>query len=708
MYLDSTFLGLNITPSTQTFSDYVGSLDKNDYYRFTLNGRSSFNLSLSGMTANANVLLLNSSGQVLQSSVNTRRTAESIQATLDGGDYYIRVYPATRRASTNYTLGVSAVPTGYQSYTFKYTYGNGDYYTGSGYTSYGRYSQNQYINDTSANETGYYGSYQITGVTNYAGSPPQLNQVFVGSYYNTENSTSYTPSYGYGSSGLGSESGYLLSGNSDTYFGGKYYEADFNGYQSYTFKYSYGNGDYYTGSGYTSYGKYSQNQYINDTSANETGNYGSYQITGVTNYTGTTYDLNKVFVASYYNTENSTNYTPNSGYGSSGLGSEYGYLISANSDTYFGGKYYEADFNGYQSYTFKYSYGNGDYYTGSGYTSYGRYSQNQYINDTSANETGNYGSYQITGVTNYTGSTSQLNQVFVGSYYNTENSTNYTPNSGYGSNGLGSEYGYLISGNSDTYFGGKYYEADVTTSTRSFNIQFDYSFDTNGFFTSSRRAVLEAAASIWENIIQDEFANVPTGTNLHILNPQTNALVDFSSTYEIDDLAVFVGARNIDGAGGTLAEGGSSAWYYRGSSLDTRYNSSDNFEPWTGAISFDYSESWFFDATSNTSNDIPVESSDFLSVAVHELGHVLGISYNRKAFQNLVSGGYFIGANAKALNGGNPIPLSSDLSHVQDGFSIGNMGEAAMDPSITRGTRKLPNNLDIALLDDIGYQVNYI
>ncbi|MBD1927212.1 hypothetical protein H6F74_13285 [Trichocoleus sp. FACHB-90] len=295
------------------------------------------------MTANANVLLLNSSGQVLQSSVNTRRTAESIQATLDGGDYYIRVYPATRRASTNYTLGVSAVPTGYQSYTFKYTYGNGDYYTGSGYSSYRRYSQNQYINDSSVNETGNYGSYQITGVTNYNGSTSQLNQVFVSSYYNTENSTNYTPYSGYGTTGLGSEYGYLFSGNSDTYFGGKYYEADFNGYQSYTFKYTYGNGDYYTGSGYTNYGRYSQNQYINDSSANETGNYGSYQITGVTNYASSTSQLNQVFVSSYYNTENSTNYTPYSGYGTSGLGSESGYLISGNNDTYFGGKYHEAD-----------------------------------------------------------------------------------------------------------------------------------------------------------------------------------------------------------------------------------------------------------------------------------------------------------------------------------------------------------------------------
>jgi len=265
---------------------------------------------------------------------------------------------------------------------------------------------------------------------------------------------------------------------------------------------------------------------------------------------------------------------------------------------------------------------------------------------------------------------------------------------------------FIIYGQQERRLGNTLSNTTTPPSLGSFNIQFDYRFDTNGFFNSpSRRAVLEAAANVWEKIIKYDFTNVPIGTNLYVSNPQTNTSVNLVSDYEIDDLMVFVGARSIDGSRGSLAEGGPTATYYIGSSLDTRYNSSNNFEPWTGSISFDISESWFFDATPNTSNDIPVKSNDFLSVAVHELGHVLGIGASN-AFDSFIFGDFFYGPKAKALNGNNLIPLDYGLGHVQDGFSIGGVGsEAVMDPSITAGIRKLPTLLDIALLADIGYQV---
>lgn len=135
-------------------------------------------------------------------------------------------------------------------------------------------------------------------------------------------------------------------------------------------------------------------------------------------------------------------------------------------------------------------------------------------------------------------------------------------------------------------------------------------------------------------------------------------------------------------------------------------------EPWAGSITFNTSTQWFFDttpffgATPNTSDIIPAENVDFLSTAVHELGHVLGIGTSN-AFNSFISGSFFNGPNAKALNGNNPIPLHSDLNHVQDGFLIGGVGsEALMEPDINFGVRKLPTALDIALLVDIGYQLS--
>lgn len=62
---------LNIAPTTQTFTDWVGSLDANDYYRFSLSSRSSFNLSLNGLAADADVQLLDSYGNTIQGSYNS-------------------------------------------------------------------------------------------------------------------------------------------------------------------------------------------------------------------------------------------------------------------------------------------------------------------------------------------------------------------------------------------------------------------------------------------------------------------------------------------------------------------------------------------------------------------------------------------------------------------------------------------------------------
>jgi hypothetical protein len=106
---------LNITPSSQTFTDWVGSLDTNDYYRFSLSGRSSFYLSVDNLSANADVQLLNSSGMVVASSTSSGTNAESISSNLDADTYYIRVFPYGN-TNTYYNLSV-ATPVDYAGNT---------------------------------------------------------------------------------------------------------------------------------------------------------------------------------------------------------------------------------------------------------------------------------------------------------------------------------------------------------------------------------------------------------------------------------------------------------------------------------------------------------------------------------------------------------------------------------------------------------------
>ena len=104
---DALQITLNGNGTTQTFTDSVGSTDTNDYYSFTLGSSSDFNLELNGLSDDADVQLLDSSGEVIVSPENSGTTAELINQTLDAGDYYIRVLP-WEDATTSYNLNVSA------------------------------------------------------------------------------------------------------------------------------------------------------------------------------------------------------------------------------------------------------------------------------------------------------------------------------------------------------------------------------------------------------------------------------------------------------------------------------------------------------------------------------------------------------------------------------------------------------------------------
>jgi hypothetical protein len=233
-----------------------------------------------------------------------------------------------------------------------------------------------------------------------------------------------------------------------------------------------------------------------------------------------------------------------------------------------------------------------------------------------------------------------------------------------------------------------------------FNIRFDYRFDTSKWFDSQKRAVLEAAAGIWSKIIQDEFENIKAGTTIHASSVTKEGFEAFTLDSEIDDLLVFAYANNMGGVGGQLAEAG--ATVYQGDR-----NTSSVFRPWLGEIEFDLTEPWYVNANIDAAVNVPGTEADMLSVAVHELGHILGISSSIAAFKSKInSRGEFTGEKATAINGGKPIPLDSKNSHIRDGFEVPGLGENSLDPQLAKGTRKLLTVLDVAMLDDIGYTVD--
>ncbi|MEB3180952.1 MAG: PPC domain-containing protein [Nostocaceae cyanobacterium] len=114
----TTALDIGTVSSTPTsFRDFVGSADRDDYYRFSLGSTSNVNLSVTGVTNDVRLALIydiNGNGEYDEYSeqvyYSNNSGDELISQTLGAGTYLARVYTYSSSSNTNYTLGVSATP----------------------------------------------------------------------------------------------------------------------------------------------------------------------------------------------------------------------------------------------------------------------------------------------------------------------------------------------------------------------------------------------------------------------------------------------------------------------------------------------------------------------------------------------------------------------------------------------------------------------
>jgi len=237
-----------------------------------------------------------------------------------------------------------------------------------------------------------------------------------------------------------------------------------------------------------------------------------------------------------------------------------------------------------------------------------------------------------------------------------------------------------------------------------FSIKFDYRFDRVGFFDRpERKAALEAAARAWSAVLSNDFLRVPAGTKLTLNDPENRDQdVSVESLEEdIDDLLIFVGTSEAIpgyGRGGPSGVAESSDATLQKSFRNRQ--AGKRFQPWAGSISFKGSADYFFDPTPETSDDLPQEQFDFISLATHEIGHVLGFA-SAPAFTALESRATFTGKAAVTAYG-EAVPLEPDLGHLADGTESDGV-EALMTPKLRNGIRQTPTTLDIAVLLDLGY-----
>jgi len=248
------------------------------------------------------------------------------------------------------------------------------------------------------------------------------------------------------------------------------------------------------------------------------------------------------------------------------------------------------------------------------------------------------------------------------------------------------------------------------------DIQFDYTYDTGNFFGShpGSTAALDAAAAVFESRFGDSLTAITSSGDNHFntsffdpSDPSGTGISLADQSIATDVLRLHVGAATL--GGGTLGIGGPGSWSCsgfgsfcgdagsRGQGV-TSGTSAVDFAPWGGSISFNSGSAWHFGLTTA---GLDSGEADFLSVALHELGHVLGFG-TADSFDARISGSDFVGSEAGR------VALSGDLAHWAEGttsFVGGLSQETAMDPTLHFGTRKEFTDLDFAAMKDIGWEV---
>lgn len=314
----------------------------------------------------------------------------------------------------------------------------------------------------------------------------------------------------------------------------------------------------------------------------------------------------------------------------------------------------------------------------------------------------------------------------------------------------------------------------ISSQASALDIVIDYSLDTSGVFASNTqaKAALDAAAADLEAAITTTLGAVTDTVSSSVggseatydfrwnyTNPSTGASVNVSdAALAADTVIVHAGWRNLTGT--TLGQGGpggagisvgggisnptdfatavsnanaagTANWGRGGGPTFGNFSGTLGGQPYDVDYGLGHGNIWFdldtnndnaadsasqLDAEWSFDHTAAVQSgqSDFYSVALHELLHVLGIGTSDNWDDN-VSGNDWLGSDVTALLGSGTGVIDGDEAHIENnvmgtvvGIGVGAVDgasqEVVMDPNITVGTRKYLTDVDLAFLNDIGWE----
>ena len=271
-------------------------------------------------------------------------------------------------------------------------------------------------------------------------------------------------------------------------------------------------------------------------------------------------------------------------------------------------------------------------------------------------------------------------------------------------------------------------------------IQFDYTYDTNGFFAegTEARETLEWVGKFYSCLLDDDLLAINSlGSNNYTAKFWQPNMMDDPETTESEGIAsisgfdvsadtikVYAGAQAMDGVS-TLAWSGP-GWYsvtgtnyFQKSSIsrgegsgaiaDVQGTTAYEAGIWGGSVSVNTNYNW------NEDHSLLAVYGEFdlVSVLLHELCHTLGLG-TLDSWDNLVSGTTFTGTESTAANSGVAPTLQSseDTAHWSTStpdstvWGTGDAQRTIMEPYISSGADLWTTTLDIAALDDIGWDIN--
>lgn len=295
--------------------------------------------------------------------------------------------------------------------------------------------------------------------------------------------------------------------------------------------------------------------------------------------------------------------------------------------------------------------------------------------------------------------------------------------------------------------------------SRALEIEFDFTFDENGFFDSSTtegaaaRTALEAVGQRYSEIITTSLggASIDSSNNARIgfTNPSTGQSIQISgassaatdplasgqngsvadvyaaTTFAADTLTIFAGAGpNIGfGIGGTgTGLNFTSTFTDDNSHLNRGFRAPGesglpevpgaplNLPVWGGFVGFGSTVNWHFEVDTAASSG----ETDFYTIALHEVGHVLGLSLTFDDFSDNVVGDQFVGANAvAAANADNGTSLTdldlvstTDFHFADNNPLISNGAQIPADPDAIQsfifagGNPNLAGTVGLGVLQD--------